>query len=180
MDQAALIATWAGVGVATLFGLAGFIVGAIGITQARKARVTAQQANELAEEANGLAAEANKVAVEQAERANELHRIDWDFRWRDLGVYQVANLGPDDAHRIHIQVTVAHETETMTVDRLAAREGITLDFPKVRARLETAPAMSNGYRRGVPPVMIRHLVTWRSPLGNPRELDQTLPEGRLQ
>jgi hypothetical protein len=148
-----LAATWAAAIVAGVVGLLGLIIGVIGLVQANKARGTAaaanltakgavsvaRQANTFAEEANEIAREANSIATGQAEKAGELHRIDWDFRWTDLGVYQVANLGPDAATNLHAQITVAHETKTGEVDRLEVGEAFELFFPKAKARWRNSP-----------------------------------------
>ena len=196
MDEGLLIATWWGVGVAALFGLAGLIVGIVGLVQARSARGTAasanviakdanavaRKANDFAKEANEISRDANAIATGQAEKSGELHRIDWDFRWVGLGVYQIGNKGPDPATKVHAQITVAHETKTVEVERLEAGEAATLLFPKVKELLELVPEKNvrGEYRMGVPPVTIRQLVTWYSPMGNPQKHDDTDRGARLQ
>jgi len=145
-----LIATWWGVGIAALFGLAGLIVGVVGLVQAKNARGTAaaanviakdansvaRQANTFAADANGIARDANTLAEEanaiskrEAERSTELHRLDWSCEWDAPGRYRVQNLGPDAALNVRAQVTVDDETVIGETDRLDTGEAVILDFP---------------------------------------------------
>jgi len=142
--------------------------------------------------------EANAITKREAERATELHRIDWSCDWDTPGRYRVQNLGPDIALNVRAQITVDDETVVGEALRLESGEAIILDFPRALATYKheqrerdedrnwKSAQKDSGLFGGTVtnlPIMsrlsplhgadhwIRDLLTWQSPAGNPLKKD---------
>ncbi|MBT2485918.1 MULTISPECIES: hypothetical protein [unclassified Microbacterium] len=146
-DDVVAAATVAGVIVAALFGLTGFVVGLVSLNHARKAResaaganliakdsnIIAVNANALSSEANTIAREANDLARLSDVRATEQHDVTWDCSWRAPGVYAVRNEGKQAAHRVWIQITIDDEVEEANLEVVEGGETVLLEMPNAKA-----------------------------------------------
>lgn len=219
-DEAVLVATWWGVAIAGFVGFGGLITGIVGLVQASRAKSSAASANVIAKDANAVSRQANTFAAEansisrdanslseealavtkgEAQRANELHRIDWDLNWGEPGQYRVINLGPDAAVGLHAQITVDDETVVGEAERLETGEALVLEFPgalatykreerervqdrqwmnsQKKADLYGSPMPNLPFVSRLSPLhgsdhFIRDLLHWRSPAGNPQKHDK--------
>ena len=138
------VATIAGVIVAALFGISGFVVGLVGLHHANKAKEAAaganliakdansiaKGANTLSTEANTIAREANDIARASEVRATEQHDVTWDCNWKSPGMYAVRNEGKQSAHNVWIQITVGDEVEEASVDLVEGGQTVLLEMPK--------------------------------------------------
>lgn len=150
-------ATWWGVVVAALFGIAGLVVGLIGLHHARKAseaaalaNLVAKGANDLSRQSNNLAADANALSQRAngyAEEANDLaksghgraieqHDVRWEARWVAPGMYVLKNAGLDTAYSVRVQITVDDEVESAEVAQCPPQSEIRMEMPKSREALE--------------------------------------------
>ena len=143
-DEVVAIATIAGVVVAALFGVSGFVVGLVGLHHANKAKETAaganliakdansiaKGANTLSTEANTIAREANDIARASEVRATEQHDVTWDCDWKSPGLYAVRNEGKQSAHNVWIQITVGREVEEASLDVIEGGQTVLLEMPK--------------------------------------------------
>ena len=146
-DDIVAAATVAGVVVAGLFGITGFVVGLVGLHQARKAKeaaaganIIAKDANWIASNANALSSESNMIAREANEiarasevRATEQHDVTWECTWRSPGVYAVRNEGKQSAQDVWIQITVDDEIEEANVALVEGGEVVLLEMPLSKA-----------------------------------------------
>lgn len=174
---------------------------------ARQVNMFAVDANGIARDSNALAEEANAITKREAERSAELHGIDWQTDWDTPGRYRVQNLGPDVAVSVRAQVTVDDETVSGEAEQLAKGEALTLEFPRALAtykreqqqrvddkewqrtqretglfggRINSLPIMSNLDPLHGSNHLIRDLLTWRSPAGNPHKRDEQHRFSRLE
>lgn len=143
-DEVVAVATVAGVIVAGLFGITGFIVGLVGLRHANQAKEAAaganliakdansiaKGANTLSTEANTIAREANDIARASEVRATEQHDVTWDCNWKSPGMYAVRNEGKQSAHNVWIQITVGDEIEEASLDLVQGGQTILLEMPK--------------------------------------------------
>lgn len=146
-DDIVAAATVAGVVVAGLFGVTGFVVGLVGLHHARKAKeaaaganLIAKDANEIASNANALSSEANTIAREANEiarasevRATEQHDVTWECAWRGPGLYAVRNEGKQPARDVWIQITVDDEIAETSVPLVEGGGTVLLEMPKSKA-----------------------------------------------
>lgn len=149
-DAVVATATVAGVVIAGLFGITGFIVGLVGLRHANKAKEAAARANLIAKdansiathantlstEANSIAREANEIARSSEVRATEQHDVTWDCDWQALGLYAVRNEGKHAAHKVSIQIAVDDEVEEATLDVVEGGQTVLLEMPKSKAAWE--------------------------------------------
>ncbi len=143
-DEVVAVATVAGVIVAALFGISGFVVGLVGLHHANKAKEAATGANFIAKDANSIAkgantlsTEANTIAREATDiaragevRATEQHDVTWDCDWKSPGMYAVRNEGKQSAYKVWIQITVGNEIEEASLDVVEGGQTVLLEMPK--------------------------------------------------
>jgi hypothetical protein len=143
-DEVVAIATAAGVIVAAVFGISGFVVGLVGLHHANKAKQAAASANRIAKdansisksantlstEANSIAREANDIARAGEVRAIEQHDVTWDCDWKSPGIYAVRNEGRQSAYKVWIQITVGNETEEASLDVVEGGQTVLVEMPK--------------------------------------------------
>lgn len=181
-DTSDALAAWAGTGVAALFGLAGLIVGIIGLVQANRARADAAEsnriaarandlatganslasgANTIAVDANDLAVRANEISVEATElvraaelRATELHDVRWEGLWESPGMYLVKNVGIHKAHQVVVQIRFSGAVEVAEVEEVGSGAMVRIEVPRAREVYEEAVNRS-GIRRSPGMTIVR-------------------------
>jgi hypothetical protein len=160
-DEVVAVATVAGVIVAGLFGITGFVVGLVGLHQANMAKeaaaganLIAKDANSIAKGANTLSTEANTIAREANDiaragevRATEQHDVTWDCNWESPGVYAVRNEGKQTAHNVWIQITVGDEIEEASLDLVEGGQTVLLELPKSKLVWEAEQREEEEHRR---------------------------------
>lgn len=163
-DEIVAVATVAGVIVAALFGISGFVVGLVGLHHANKAKeaaaganLIAKDANSIAKGANMLSTEANTIAREANEiaragevRATEQHDVTWDCNWKSPGIYAVRNEGKQSAYRVWIQITVGNEIEETSLDVVEGGQTVLLEMPRSKLIWEAAHRAEEERRRPKP------------------------------
>lgn len=163
-DEIVAIATVAGVVVAALFGISGFVVGLVGLRHANKAKEAAANANLIAKDANNIATgantlsteantiarEANDIARAGEVRATEQHDVTWDCDWKSPGMYAVRNGGKQSAYKVWIQVTVGNEIEEASLDVVEGGQTVLLEMPKSKLIWEEEQRVEEERRRPKP------------------------------
>lgn len=179
-------ATAAGVVVAALFGLTGFVLGIVGLVQASRAKAAAIKANTLAKEANDLAESANRVIREQAERDTERSDVAWEWRWddpTDSDYIIIQNIGKNLAKQVVAQFffETSVEANAYPID-VEGRKEVRLEVPALADRRQFAAeaertsvewAVAHRIAGGIPvpprsTARVRLRVTWVTPKGTPK------------
>lgn len=169
MDTSALtvVGTICGVG----FGLGGLIVGIVGLTQAHQARTRA-------DESNRIAGEANELVRQSIARETERHDVTWEWRWdqQKLGYIEIQNIGKDRALDVIAQFFFGDVVEANLPMEIPGRDILPFVIPgleELRTQALNAPvdARYSLPARSSYKAKTRLRVTWKTPLGTPKEHD---------
>ena len=156
-------------------------MGCIGLVQARRARseaaasnAIALEANDISRGANDLSKKSNEIALLNAKRDSEIHDVDWDTGWREVGLFRMTNVGPDDAHGVHFQVSVDGHREEARQELVRRNEDVFLAFEYLKpivaqARMDRVIS-TLGFQPNYHSIKVR--VTWQTDLGSPRKYEK--------
>ncbi|MFJ6652816.1 hypothetical protein ACIQLJ_08485 [Microbacterium sp. NPDC091313] len=207
-EVSAAVAAWIAAGFAGVFGIAGFVVGLVGLHHARKAKEAAaganliakdansiaRGANTLSEKANDIAQEANDIARDGEKRATEQHDVTWDCRWERPGVYVMRNEGRDTAFNVRAIVDVDDEVNEVSAEEVRGGDALRIEMPlalaawKDEQREKRRRSEERDNRLGIllnSPMdfmthSMRDRVYWTTGSGTPKTYDKFFPMGSLE